>query len=569
MAPHTTAVNVQDGAKESPYPPSPRDSFEKTGDVIEAPTDHVASTLHRRLTTHQIQLLTIGGAIGSGVFVAMGGALATGGPASLILGYLLQTCLIGMANNCVAEMVCFMPVPAAFIQHATRWVDPALGFMVGWNYYFYIALGIPFELVGTSLILGFWRDDIPVAAVICVLAAIYVFLNVFAVNWYGVSESWLTLGKLLLFVIVFLFTLITMSGGNPQRDAYGFRNWSPGAFLEYLNTGSLGKFQGFLSCWFQSAFVVVGPDYVSTMAGEAKNPRVSLKKAYKTMYARFAVFFVGSALCIGIVVRSNDPTLVGVLNGTESGAGTGAASPYVIAAKNMNIAVLPSIINALLLTSLVSAGNNFVFSATRGLYGMALNGQAPKFLQYTTQRGVPIYCLGFTMLFSAIAFLQLNDSSAKVYYWIVNCATAAGIINYIVMSITYVFFYRALKKQNIDRSTLPYRGWGQPYMSYVAIFMLSALLLCFGYQSFTPVWSIESFFIYYTFLLLGILTYTFWKVIHRTKFVKPEEADLIWAHPEVDAHEAFIAGEQEIGFWRETAAMVGIKKYRNRAEENI
>ncbi|KAL7762525.1 hypothetical protein ACKLNR_009060 [Fusarium oxysporum f. sp. zingiberi] len=352
MAPHTTAVNVQDGAKESPYPPSPRNSFEKTGDVIESPTDHVASTLHRRLTTHQIQLLTIGGAIGSGVFVAMGGALATGGPASLILGYLLQTCLIGMANNCVAEMVCFMPVPAAFIQHATRWVDPALGFMVGWNYYFYIALGIPFELVGTSLILGFWRDDIPVAAVICVLAAIYVFLNVFAVNWYGVSESWLTLGKLLLFVIVFLFTLITMSGGNPQHDAYGFRNWSPGAFLEYLNTRSLGKFQGFLSCWFQSAFVVVGPDYVSTMAGEAKNPRVSLKKAYKTMYARFAVFFVGSALCIGIVVRSNDPTLVGVLNGTESGAGTGAASPYVIAAKNMNIAVLPSIINALLLTSL-------------------------------------------------------------------------------------------------------------------------------------------------------------------------------------------------------------------------
>lgn len=141
---------------------------------METSTGHTASTLHRRLTTHQIQLLTIGGAIGSGVFVALGGALATGGPASLLLGYLVQICLIGMANNCVAEMVCFMPVPGAFIQHATRWVDPALGFMVGWNYYFYIALGIPFELVGTSLILGFWRDDIPVAAVICVLAAIYV-----------------------------------------------------------------------------------------------------------------------------------------------------------------------------------------------------------------------------------------------------------------------------------------------------------------------------------------------------------------------------------------------------------
>ncbi|KAI1039440.1 hypothetical protein LB505_002605 [Fusarium chuoi] len=122
MAPMTTAVDAQEDAKETPYVPSPRQSFEKTGHVMETPTDHTASTLQRRLTTHQIQLLTIGGAIGSGVFVAMGGALASGGPASLILGYLLQTCLIGMANNCVAEMVCFMPVPAGLIQRWDSWL---------------------------------------------------------------------------------------------------------------------------------------------------------------------------------------------------------------------------------------------------------------------------------------------------------------------------------------------------------------------------------------------------------------------------------------------------------------
>ena len=155
------------------------------------------------------------------------------------------------------------------------------------------------------------------------------------------------------------------------------------------------------------------------IAGEAKNPRVTIKLAYKTMYARFLIFFVGSALAIGIVLPANDPTLLGVLGGTEPGAGTGAASPYVIAAKNMGITVLPSFINALLLTSIISAGNNYVFAGTRCLYGMAEQGQAPKIFTRCTKNGVPIWALAATMLFSAIAFLQLSNSSIVVYYWCV------------------------------------------------------------------------------------------------------------------------------------------------------
>ena len=129
--------------------------------------------LQRLLSNRQIQLFAIGGTIGGAIFLALGGALAQGGPGSLFLGYAIHIIFQGMVTNCAAEMTSFMPVAAAFIQHATKWVDPAWGFMVGWNYYIYIATGIPFELVSTSLILGYWRDDIPVAAVICVLIVIY------------------------------------------------------------------------------------------------------------------------------------------------------------------------------------------------------------------------------------------------------------------------------------------------------------------------------------------------------------------------------------------------------------
>lgn len=130
--------------------------------------------VQRRMNNRQIQMNAIGGTIGGALFIAMGGALAKGGPGSLFLGYFIHVWFQAITASCAAEMDTFMPVSAAFIQHAGKWVDEALGFMVGWNYYIYISLGVPFEMVSTSIILGFWRDDIPIAAVICVMIVLYV-----------------------------------------------------------------------------------------------------------------------------------------------------------------------------------------------------------------------------------------------------------------------------------------------------------------------------------------------------------------------------------------------------------
>lgn len=136
-------------------------------------TSNTENKVQRRLNNRQIQMNAIGGTIGGALFIAMGSAMARGGPGSLFLGYFVHIWFQGITAACSAEMDTFMPVPAAFIQHASKWVDPALGFMVGWNYYIYISLGVPFEMVSASLILGFWRDDIPVAAVICVMIVLY------------------------------------------------------------------------------------------------------------------------------------------------------------------------------------------------------------------------------------------------------------------------------------------------------------------------------------------------------------------------------------------------------------
>jgi amino acid transporter len=150
------------------------------------------------------------------------------------------------------------------------------------------------------------------------------------------------------------------------------------------------------------------------LSGEVKLPRRYLKAAFKVTYVRFAFFFIGSALCVGIVVPYNDTTLLDILTGSSAGAGTAAASPYVIAMGNLGVNSLPHLTNALLYTSIFSAGNAYTYYGTRSLYSLALDGHAPKFLRKCTNGGVPIYCLCVTTLFPCLDFLNVSSSSAKV-----------------------------------------------------------------------------------------------------------------------------------------------------------
>lgn len=184
-----------------------------------------------------------------------------------------------------------------------------------------------------------------------------------------------------------------------------------------MATGKIGRFEGFLAAFWQAAFTIQGPDYIAIVAGETRFPRTTLKKAFKTIYYRFGIFFIGSALCVGIVISANDPKLIAVITNQTSGAGTGAASPYTIAMTNMGISGLPHLVNALLVTSIFSAGNTYTFASMRSLHAMACQGHAPKFLQKCTKRGVPIYCFAVTMIFPLLSFLQLGNSSSEVLTW--------------------------------------------------------------------------------------------------------------------------------------------------------
>ncbi|KAK7698470.1 hypothetical protein SLS64_012462 [Diaporthe eres] len=531
--------------------------YDETVGVVESRGN--TDALQRNLGNRQIQMIAIGGSIGTALFVSIGNGLMDGGPGSLFIAFALYSALLGLVNNCMAEMAVYMPISGSFIRFAGKWVDEAFGFMTGWNFFLYEATMIPFEISAINLVLTFWRDDIPVAAVCAACIVLYALINIFAVKFYGEAEFWLSSGKFLLIIIVFCFTFVTMCGGNPQHDAFGFRYWAdPGSFAKHIHTGSLGRFQGFLGAFWSAAFTIVGPEYLAMVAGEAQRPRTYLKQAFKTVYWRFGLFFIGGALCVGIILPYNDPTL-----NSGDGAGTAAASPYVIAMRNMQVAVLPHIVNALLVTSIFSAGNAYVYCAMRSLYGLALEGQAPRFLSRCTRSGIPVWCFVVTMVFPFLSFLAISNGTAQAVQWLANLTQAAQIIDYIVMCITYIYFYRALKVQSVDRDTLPYKGWFQPYSAWIGLVGEIFTVSCYGYETFLPgYWDTGTFFSYYLMVFVAVLTYTAWKIIKRTKVVRPEDADLVWDKPVIDAYEDALKTKPE-GFWNEVLQMAGLKKKKN------
>ena len=150
-----------------------------------------------------------------------------------------------------------------------------------------------------------------------------------------------------------------------------------------------------------------------------------------------------------------------------------------------------------------------------------------------------------------------------------NLTEAAQLIDFIIMSTTYVFFYRALKAQDIDRRTLPYRGWWQPYCAWIGIVGETVILGIYGYATFLPgLWDIGTFFSYYTMVFVAILTYTGWKIFKRTKVVHPSQADLVWDKPIIDAYENALTTPPE-GFWDEIMGMLGRKKRKQTSPETV
>lgn len=162
------------------------------------------------------------------------------------------------------------------------------------------------------------------------------------------------------------------------------------------------------------------------------------------------------------------------------------------------------------------------------------------------------------MLFPFLSFLQLGNGSAKVLNWLINIVTGGGLITFLMISITFINYYKACEAQGVDRKTRPYYGYFQPYGAYIALVIQTLIAVFYGYGSFTP-WSVSSFFTNYTMQILAPILFFGWKFIKKTRYVRPHEVDLVWERPAIEAYENSIA-TPPTGFWTEMGHLVGIRR---------
>ena len=394
---------------------------------------------------------------------------------------------------------------------------------------------VPFEITVCNLVIRYWTDKIPVWAICLIFLTLYAFLNFFAVSFYGEAEFWLSIGKVILITGLIIYTFIVMLGGNPLNDRFGFRYWkNPGSFAELSRTGDTGRFLGVLFCLIQAGFTIAGPEYVSMTAGEAENPRKVLPKAYRSIFWRLTTFFVLGSLAVGILVPYNDEKLIDAYSNGASGA---AASPYVRSMDRLHIPVLPHIVNALILTSAFSAGNSTLYCATRSLYGLALEGKAPRILTKCNKTGVPYLCVSVVFAISMLAFLQVSNSAAVVLNWFVSLVPASQLINCCVITFTYTRFKKACEVQGISRDSLPYKGPFQPYAAWASFGCCFVMTLVGGYSIFLhDNWNVPDFLFQY--MMVGVFPVVFvvWKGLKRTKWLLPEEVDLVTGVEKIDEY---------------------------------
>lgn len=473
--------------------------------------------LSRGLKQRHIQMLSLVGVFGTGLFLSSGSTLYLAGNVGMVLSYLFIGVLVGANQLANIEISCFMPVTGSNVRHGEHFVDKAYGFALGWiNVYNSL---IPGELAATAVVMNYWSDLNP-AVWITVFIVVILAANSYNVRFYGEFEFFFGVLKILLIVGLILLCVIIDLGGVPKVDRIGFRYWKESPFKPYYTTGSTGKFLAFWKASYSAVYSFGGISSISFFGGETQHPRKSIYVAGKRIFYRVFVLYILTVFSLTLILSADDSTIA-------SPTGDSTGSPFVIAIKRAGIKGLPSVINAVVLSSAFSAANLALVQTSRFLFALASKGQAPKIFLKTNKRGLPYYGVIASALFMPLAYMSANTASSTVFGWFQNLTSANLLVGWISISINHISLNRALKAQGYSRDDLPYKMPYAQYGSYISLFGLGLLLLTGGFTNFlNNNFDISSFFSRYFVLPFFAILYVFWKVLKRTKWIRPEDVDL-------------------------------------------
>lgn len=475
--------------------------------------------LQRGLKVRHVNMIAIGGAIGTGLFVAMGGSLHAAGPGGALLAYGVIGIMVFFLMTSLGEMSTYMPVTGSFETYATKFVDPAFGFALGWNYWYNWAITVAAELEAAAIVIKYWMPESNSLIWSVLFLAILFLLNYFSVGTYGESEFWFA-GIKVITIIIFLIVGILMIFGIMGGSSPGFSNWTTG------DAPFPGGFAAILTIFMIAGFSFQGTELIGVAAGEVKEPEKSIPRAIRTVFVRIMLFYIGAIIVVGFLLPYNDPNLL------QTGVENIAVSPFTLIFKRAGIAGAAAVMNAVILTSVLSCGNSGMYASTRMLYALAVEGKAPKIFAKVNKRKVPLNALIVTTIIGMAAFMGSLVGDGTVYLWLVNASGVAGFIAWVGIAISHYRFRKAFLAQGHSLDELKFKALLFPFGPLFA--MVLCLVIVFGQFYANADFSLLGFIVAYIGAFLFLVLWIGYKIVKKTKGIKPEEADLSKGFAKVD-----------------------------------
>ncbi|POR51151.1 lysine:proton symporter (AAT family) [Paraburkholderia eburnea] len=472
-------------------------------------------SLHRSLKARHLTMIAIGGSIGTGLFVASGASISQAGPGGALAAYLVIGLMVYFLMTSLGEMAAFMPVSGSFATYGAKFVDEGFGFALGWNYWYNWAVTIAVELVASQLVMGYWFPHVPGVWWSAGFLAIMFLLNALSVRGFGEAEYWFSLIKVVTvvaFIGVGLFMIVGVMKGGADH-VWGTFTSEGGPFV--------GGLPALLGVTMIAGFSFQGTELIGVAAGESENPGKTIPRAVRQVFWRILLFYVLAIIVIGLLIPHTDPNLL------KSDVTDIGVSPFTLVFRRAGLALSAGVMNAVILTAVLSAGNSGMYASTRMLYNLAVEGRAPRIFAKLSSSGVPRNALYATTAVGALCFLSSMYGDKTVYMWLLNTSGMTGFIAWLGIAVSHYRFRKGFVAQGLSFAQLPYRSKWFPIGPIFAFVVCLVIMLGQDYQAFTSNkidWA--SVLATYIGIPLFALMWLGYRIVKGSRFIRYDEMEI-------------------------------------------
>ncbi|MGE7840369.1 amino acid permease [Lysinibacillus sp. NPDC093712] len=409
--------------------------------------------LSQSLTTRQLTMIAIGGAIGTGLFLGSGLAIGLAGP-SVIISYAIGALIALLLMGCLAEMTVAHPVTGSFGAYAEKYINPWAGFSVRYSYWFSLVCAIGTEVTAIAVYMKYWFPTVPAIVWIILFAAVLIYVNATSVKLFGAVEYWFSLFKVAA-IVGFIILAVYVIVGADSGAAIGTQN--------YTNDGGFFP-NGVWGMWiaiFVSLFSYLSIEMIAVSAGEAKDPEKAVPIALRSAVVRLVLFYL---LTLSLMLMIVPWGMAGI-----------DKSPFVKVIEIMNIPGAAAIMNFVVLVAALSAMNSQLYISTRMMFSLSRGGYAPKVLGKLNRKNVPSVALFASVIGIAIATIFTVVRPDAAFATMISLSSFGAMFAWFMIFITHLFFRKKWNETNGRK--LPVRMIGYPYLTIFGAVLLASVVL--------------------------------------------------------------------------------------------